>query len=63
VNPFPLVEVAIPLPKRGKSIRQALKIRSLLGISFSSVLVGLVGGKSLVHVAGRDDPVRGRHQR
>jgi hypothetical protein len=47
VNPFPLIEVAIQLPERGQSIRQAFKVGSLLRLTFSHVLVGLVHGSVL----------------
>ena len=52
MNPFPLIEVAIKLPERGQSIRQAFKVGSLLRLTFLHVPVGLAGGLVQAIVSG-----------
>ena len=52
VNPFPLIEVAIKLPERGQSVRQAFKVGSLLRLTFLHVPVGLAGGLVQAIVSG-----------
>ena len=45
MNPLPLIEVTVQLPERGKCIRQAFEVGSLLGLAFSRVRVRLVHGR------------------
>jgi hypothetical protein len=42
VNPFPLIEVTVQMPQRGKRIRQAFEVGRPFGLAFLHVLVGLI---------------------